>query len=196
MPRQLHEQTKFSLPSTTLVARAQSSNVGRSSLRHTLPPLSSSQSFILRTLLAICWASFSESPGATAANTSTPRPIDEMTSLSTVTEADSTLWIIAAKSRWSVRGPKIGSARPRTFHFGKQRTMKPRKEAAERKPRQWSWNCEECDVRAKDPLPLAMGREIDRNSKLERMHMRLEYSVAATGTSAFIHQMDEWPLHR
>jgi hypothetical protein len=35
------------------------------------------------------------SPGATAANTSTPFPIDETTSLSTVTEADKTRWSIA-----------------------------------------------------------------------------------------------------
>lgn len=64
--------------------------------RLTRPPASSSHSFILSTLDATELTSFSVSPGATAAKTSTPLPIDEMTSLSTVTEADSTRWMMAS----------------------------------------------------------------------------------------------------
>lgn len=57
---------------------------------HTRPPSSSSQSFILTTLFANESASFSVSPGATAANTSTPRPMDDTRCFSTVTDAEST----------------------------------------------------------------------------------------------------------
>lgn len=71
----------------------------------TRPPLSSSQSLILSTLAARESASFSVSPGATAAKTSTPRPIDETTAESTVTLAERTRWRIAGGRvlcEWSV----------------------------------------------------------------------------------------------
>ena len=70
----------------------------------TRPPDSSSHIFILSTLAASESASFSVSPGATAAKTRTPLPMDEMTSLSTVTDADSTRCRIAR-------------------HFGQQRSF-------------------------------------------------------------------------
>lgn len=56
----------------------------------TLTPSSSSHNFILKTLAAMRSASFSVSPGATAAKAKTPLPIDEIISLSTVTDADRT----------------------------------------------------------------------------------------------------------
>lgn len=64
-------------------------------VKHTRPPLSSSQSLILSTFAARESASFSVSPGATAAKTSTPLPIDETTAESTVTLAERTRWRIA-----------------------------------------------------------------------------------------------------
>lgn len=60
----------------------------------------SSHSLRRRTLLASVSASFSVSPAATAASTSTPLPMDETTSLSTVTDADSTLCIIAGPCKF------------------------------------------------------------------------------------------------
>ena len=62
---------------------------------HTLPPFSSSQSFIFNTLAASESASFSVSPGAMAAKTSTPFPIEETSWESTVTDAESTRWRMA-----------------------------------------------------------------------------------------------------
>lgn len=56
----------------------------------TLPPESSSQSLILRILVAMLSHSFSVSPGATAARTRIPLPIEDTIVLSTVTEADNT----------------------------------------------------------------------------------------------------------
>jgi hypothetical protein len=66
-----------------------------SRISHTRPPDSSSQSFSFRTLAARESASFSVSPGATAAKTNTPLPICETTCWSTVTEAERTLCSIA-----------------------------------------------------------------------------------------------------
>lgn len=63
---------------------------------NTLPPFSSSHNFSLMTLAARLSASFSVSPGATAAKTRTPLPIEETSSFSTVTDAESTRCSIAA----------------------------------------------------------------------------------------------------
>lgn len=57
---------------------------------YTRPPVSSSHILIFRTLAARDSASFSVSPGAMAAKTRTPLPMDDTSSLSTVTEADRT----------------------------------------------------------------------------------------------------------
>lgn len=62
---------------------------------YTRPPSSSSQSFILRILAAREAASFSVSPGAMAAKTRMPLPMEETTSFSTVTEAERTRWRMA-----------------------------------------------------------------------------------------------------
>ena len=86
------------LPVSTLANVSATGKLGRKEHHITLAPDSSSQSFILRTLEAIEWISVSVSPGATAAKTRTPRPIDEMTSLSTVTDADKTRWMMAIAS--------------------------------------------------------------------------------------------------
>lgn len=61
---------------------------------HTGDP-SSSHSLRRRTLLAMVSTSFFVSPAATAARTRTPLPMEETTSLSTVTDAERTLCIIA-----------------------------------------------------------------------------------------------------
>lgn len=61
----------------------------------TRPPASSSHSRIFKTLAANDSTSFSVSPGATAAKTRIPFPTEEISCLSTVTEADSTRWRIA-----------------------------------------------------------------------------------------------------
>ena len=60
-----------------------------------LPPASSSHIRIFKTLLAKASASFSVSPGATAAKTKMPLPMDDINCLSTVTEAERTLCRIA-----------------------------------------------------------------------------------------------------
>lgn len=89
-----------SLPRPTKIKR-------RGYRNHTLAPVSSSQSFIFNTLAAKESASFWVSPGATAAKTRTPFPIDETTSFSTVTEADSTRCNIAT---WDGRMSKVDSS--------------------------------------------------------------------------------------
>lgn len=73
---------------------------------HTRPPSSSSHIFIFTIFLASESASFSVSPGATAAKTNMPLPMDDTTCLSTVTEADRTRCRIAGgreKSRMNNR---------------------------------------------------------------------------------------------
>lgn len=75
----------------------------RRHLAHTRPPFSSSHNRIFKTFAANDSASFSVSPGATAANTNMPFPIDDISCLSTVTEADSTRWSIAKQNPVSVK---------------------------------------------------------------------------------------------
>lgn len=65
---------------------------------NTLPPFSSSHNLNLMTLAARLSASFSVSPGATAAKTRTPLPMEETSSFSTVTDAESTRWSMAASN--------------------------------------------------------------------------------------------------
>lgn len=50
---------------------------------------------MFKTLLANVSISFSVSPGATAAKTKTPLPMEDISSFSTVTDADKTRWNIA-----------------------------------------------------------------------------------------------------
>lgn len=57
---------------------------------YTVPPASSGHNLNFKTFAAIASTSFCVSSDATAANTSTPLPIDETSCLSTVTEADAT----------------------------------------------------------------------------------------------------------
>ena len=65
-------------------------NINTEVLRHTVAPVSSGHNFIFSTFAAIDSTSFFVSSDATAANTSTPFPIDDIKWLSTVTEADVT----------------------------------------------------------------------------------------------------------
>lgn len=80
---------------------------------HTRPPDSSSHNFNFNTLAAKESASFSVSPGATAAKTSTPFPILETTSWSTATEADRTRWRIAGPYQVGIRHDAL---EVHTFH--------------------------------------------------------------------------------
>lgn len=66
----------------------------------TLPPESSSQSLILSSLAAMDSHSFSVSPGATAAKTSMPFPMEDTVFLSTVTLADRTLCKITGMTQF------------------------------------------------------------------------------------------------
>jgi hypothetical protein len=59
-------------------------------------PSSPSQSFTLRTLLAMDWASLTVSSLPIAAKIKRPLPMVEMSWPSTVTDADFTLWMMAA----------------------------------------------------------------------------------------------------
>lgn len=59
--------------------------------RSTVPPASSGHIFSFKTFAAIDSTSVRESPDAIAAKTSIPFPIEEITCVSTVTEAEVTL---------------------------------------------------------------------------------------------------------
>lgn len=72
-------------------------NINTEVLKHTVAPVSSGHNFIFNTFAAIDSTSFLVSSDATAANTSTPFPIDEIRWLSTVTEADATRCRTAVK---------------------------------------------------------------------------------------------------
>lgn len=70
------------------------------------------------TLFAMVSISFSVSPGATAAKTRTPRPIEETSSFSTVTDPDRTRCSIAAvKHELGLSHDYCCGMRP-TFHCG------------------------------------------------------------------------------
>ena len=62
---------------------------------HTVPPVSSGHILSFKTLDAIASTSLRVSSGAIAAKTSTPFPIEEISCLSTVTEAEATRWRMA-----------------------------------------------------------------------------------------------------